>query len=450
MNDGTTRPTGKLPPTDWISWPETGAVMAALNAGGNQARFIGGCVRDGILKIPVTDIDIATPDRPGRVMELLADAAIKAYPTGIDHGTITAVIGERHFEVTTLRVDLENYGRHARVAFTDDWMADALRRDFTINTLSCTLAGDIYDPLGGLEDLGNRRVRFVGVAKDRIEEDVLRLLRFFRMQATYGVPPLDIDALAACRLLAPRLKELSVERVASELFRILLAPNPAETMLLMNGVRVLDHVLPEAVDFGKLRMLSWLETTAIRVDSVKPDGLRRLAAVLGSPEGSPKPNPAARLKLSNHQTSRLAMMIEPPFAPSWDMDPAAMRRALHGLGGDGFRDLTLLAWAAEMATEPRHPPERTEAWLALIEAADRWTPRRFPLTGRDALDLGMRPGPAVGRSLKLVESWWQAGDFRAGREQCLARLESVAGLTASTPGLAQRLADDHGGGDGDI
>ncbi len=431
MSDTDILPTGKIPPTDWLGWPETGAVMAALNAGGNPARFIGGCVRDSVLKLPVEDIDIATPEPPDRVMELLAAADISAYPTGIDHGTVTAVIGERHFEVTTLRVDLENYGRHARVAFTDNWYADALRRDFTINTLSCTIDGDIYDPLGGLEDLGQRRVRFVGVARDRIEEDVLRLLRFFRMQATYGIPPLDIDALAACRLLAPRLNELSAERVANELFRILQAPNPAETLLLMQGVRVLEHILPETVDVGRLRMLTWLETTAIKVDSVRPDRLRRLAAVLGPAKDNPDYDPARRLRLSNHDADRLAMMTRPRYTLSWDMDPAHRRRALHSLGGDGFRDLALLAWATEMAAEPRHPPERTEAWLKLIEAADRWIPRPFPLTGQDALDLGMAPGPQVGQALKLVETWWQAGDFQAGRDDCLARLEAVVGFTTS-------------------
>ncbi len=431
MSDTDTKPTGKIPPADWMAWPETRAVMAALNAGGNPARFIGGCVRDSILKRVVTDIDIATPELPERVIELLQAANIKAYPTGIDHGTITAVIGERHFEVTTLRIDLENYGRHAKVAFTDDWHADALRRDFTINTLSCTLDGDIYNPLGGMEDLGERRVRFVGVAKDRIEEDVLRLLRFFRMQATYGIPPLDIDALAACRLLAPRLKELSAERVSNELIRILQAPNPADTLLLMQGVRVLEQVLPEAVDFGRLRMLSWLETTAINIASVKPDPLRRLAAVLGSPKDNPEHDTAGRLRLSNHDTNRLAMMTEPRDTPSWDMDQGSIRRALNSLGSDSFRDLTLLAWTAEMAAEPRHPPERTDAWLALIEAADTWTPLHFPLAGQDALDLGMVPGPAVGENLKLVEAWWQAGDFEAGREGCLSRLNDIIKFTTS-------------------
>ncbi|HER25765.1 MAG TPA: CCA tRNA nucleotidyltransferase, partial [Rhodospirillales bacterium] len=398
-----------------------------------------GCVRDSILKMPVTDVDIATPDVPERVIELLEAAGIKVYPTGIDHGTITAVIGEHRFEVTTLRIDLENYGRHAKVAFTDDWVADALRRDFTINTLSCTVAGDIYDPIGGLEDLGDRRIKFVGVARDRIEEDILRLLRFFRMQAVYGRPPLDIDALAACRLLAPRLTELSAERISAELFRILAAPNPADTLLLMQGVRVLEHILPEAVDFGRLRMISWLKTTAIKVDSVEPDNLRRLAAVIGTSTDNPDHQTTGRLRLSNQDSNRLAALIAPPITPSWDMDQATIRRALHNLGADEFRDLTLLAWAAELAAEPRHPADRTDAWLALIDAADTWTTVRFPLSGQDALDLGMAPGPTIGQNLKLVESWWQAGDFRADHDQCLARLKDIVGFATSYRNLHKEL-----------
>ena len=184
--------------------PETRAVMAALTADGGEARFVGGCVRDAVVKRPVDDVDVATTSPPETVMDLLDKAGIKAVPTGIKHGTVSVFIGAKRMEITTLRVDVETDGRHARVAFTDDWTADAARRDFTINTLSCTMEGDIFDPFNGLEDLAYGRVRFVGRAQDRIEEDVLRLLRFFRFFGTYGLPPIDLDALAACRALAHR------------------------------------------------------------------------------------------------------------------------------------------------------------------------------------------------------------------------------------------------------
>ena len=192
--------------------PATRAVLVALTADGSDVRFVGGCVRDAVLRRPIRDIDIATHDPPERVMALLDAAGIKAVPTGIVHGTVTAVLGKAHFEITTLRRDVETYGRHARVEFTNDWTADAARRDFTINALFCRPDGLIFDPFDGLADLGAGRVRFVGNAMQRIDEDVLRLLRFFRFFAHYGRPPADIEALAACRRRRPNC--LSVRRAA--------------------------------------------------------------------------------------------------------------------------------------------------------------------------------------------------------------------------------------------
>ncbi|NQU56761.1 MAG: CCA tRNA nucleotidyltransferase [Rhodospirillales bacterium] len=424
MSEATLQPTGKLAPQAWMDTPETRALFAALQGDGKEARFIGGCVRNAVFGLPVKDIDIATPETPERVLELLHDANIRALPTGIDHGTITAIINGQHYEVTTLRIDVESHGRHATVAFTGDWMADALRRDLTINTLSCTLEGDIYDPLTGLDDLGQRWVRFVGRAKDRIEEDVLRLLRFFRFQATFGGTSIDREALAACRLLAPRLKELSAERVYGELFRILEAPNPADTLGLMKGERVLEHILPEAENFGRLRMLCWLETTAINVASVQPDPLRRLAATLPL-DASGHSALAVRLRLSNKQTVRLSMMSASADTPSPENDEQYRRKALFHLGADDFRDLVLLRWAAEMSTEPRHSPDRTEAWLGLLEAADTWTHPGFPIDGNDAITLGLAQGPGIGVALGAVEDWWCEGNFIADRNQCMERLKII-------------------------
>lgn len=426
MNKAPLTPTGKLPPQSWMTNPETKAIFTALQAGGKEARFIGGCVRNAVFGLPVKDIDIATPEPPQRVMELLEAAGIKAIPTGIEHGTVTAVIDSHHFEVTTLRIDVENHGRHATVAFTDDWIADALRRDFTINTLSCTPEGDIYDPLTGMDDLGQRWVRFVGLAKERIEEDILRLLRFFRFQATFGGQSMDRDAIAACRLFAPRLNELSAERIQSELFRILEAPNPSDTLILMKGERILEHVLPEAENFGRLRMMSWLETTAIKVASVKPDTLRRLAATLSSdPAGHA--DLAQRLRLSKRQTDRLALMTRGKFTPSPELSDKQRRLALYDFQADGFRDLVLLSWAEEMAVKPRRESQRTDEWLALIDAADIWQQPVFPIKGQDALDLGLEHGPAVGKILDDVKNWWRDGVFRADREQCLEQLKKKIG-----------------------
>ncbi len=419
-------PTGKIAPQPWITAPETVAVVEALAADGAEVRFVGGCVRDAVLQRPVEDIDIATPEPPERVIALLEKAGIKAIPTGIKHGTVTAVVGDARFEITTLRIDVETDGRRAKVAFTDDWTADAARRDFTINALSCTPAGDIYDPTGGLEDLGRGRVRFVGNAEKRIEEDVLRLLRFFRMYAVYGRPPPDTEALAACRALMPGLSRLSGERVRDEMFRILMAPDAADTVVLMRGEGVLEHVLPEAGNVGRLRMLTWLDTHAIKVDSVAPDPVRRLAALLDV-DATGAGSVAGRLRLSNQETERPVRVTPPPHQVTPEMDDHSLRHALNRAGADVVRDLLLLAWAGELAVTPRRRGKRIRAWLDILAAADAWTPVEFPLKGRDVTALGVPAGPRVGALLGAVESWWEDGDYRADRGACLEKLASLAG-----------------------
>ncbi len=419
--------TGRLPPQPWMSAPETRTVIDALTAEGADVRFIGGCVRDALAGRPVKDIDIATPDPPDRVLSLLTHKGVHAIPTGIDHGTITAVVGKAHFEVTTLRVDVETDGRRARVAYTDDWIVDATRRDFTINTFSCTLDGDVFDPFESLPDLAHGRVQFVGVAGQRIQEDALRILRFFRFQAHYGRPPPDAEALAACRYHAGLLSRLSGERVRGEILRILQATDPAEAFMLMHAHGVLAPILPEAGEqarnIGRLRVLAWLETRAIRVDGVAPDALRRLAAVLDT-DAQGASAVGHRLRLSNAQTARLVTMVAPPVALSPSMGSDARRRAFHRLGVDGARDLILMAMADERAVAPRGGGS-TELWLSLLEAAGAWTPVAFPLRGRDVLGLGLAPGPAVGAALKTVEAWWEAGGCRADRTACLERLKTT-------------------------
>ena len=409
-----------------MSAPQTTAVVDALTAGGAEVRFVGGCVRDALCGRPVHDIDIATTAAPERVVELLESAGLGVVPTGLDHGTVTAVSDGRPFEITTLRVDVETDGRRARVAFVDDWLADATRRDFTINALSSTLDGDVYDPFQGIDDLSRGLVRFVGIARERIEEDLLRLLRYFRFFAHYGRPPPDTAALAACRALAPELPRLSGERVRDEILRILAAPEPADVIVLMRGERVLEHVLPEAGDAGRLRMMSWLEGRALKLPSVSPDPLRRLAALLES-DATGAAAVAARLRLSNAETTRLTALAEGPGAFTDGLGEDDLRRALRKLGPELVRDLVLLDWAAVVAVNPRQPSTRTRAWTDILEAAEAWTPIDFPLKGRDALALGIPAGPEVGRLLSATEAWWDAGGCRDDRDACLAKLKALAG-----------------------
>ncbi len=427
MSDRGSEPTGKVSVQPWMAAAETVAVMAALTADGGEARFVGGCVRNALLKRPAQDIDIATVEPPERVIALLEAAAIRALPTGIEHGTVTAVVGDRHFEITTLRVDVETDGRHARVRFVDNWQTDAARRDFTINTLTCTANGDIYDPFNGIDDLAQGQVRFVGLAKERIEEDLLRVLRFFRFYASYGRPPADIDALAACRAAAPRLGELSGDRVRKELFRILLAPNPADTIVLMRGEKVLDTVLPEAGDVGRLRIMGWLETNAMRMDSVRPDALRRLAALLDT-RVEDTIEVARRLNLSNSDARRLAAIARPSFTVGLELDGPGRRRLLQHQDAKTVRDVALLTWAAARSIEPSRAAGQTEGWQMLLREAEDWTPHELPIDGDDVLALGIAPGPRIGELLDAVTEWWEDGDFAADRDACLAVLGQRAGI----------------------
>lgn len=429
-------PVGQLPPLDWLAWPETKALVAALTAEGGEVRFVGGCVRDSIAKRPVKDIDAATPMPPEEVIRLLEAAGLKAVPTGIDHGTVTAVADHRPFEVTTLRKDVETYGRHAKVEFTDDWIEDARRRDFTINAMSCSPDGAVYDPFEGMRDLAHGIIRFVGRADERIQEDYLRILRFFRFYADYGRPPADKHALTACRKHAASLASLSGERIQGELLRILLAPDPAGVCVLMRSVGVFDAILPEAGDVTRLRLMNWLSRRAVVMESVKPDAVRNLAALLDT-DGEGAAAIAARLRLSNRDTERLVNLSAPYWQPTVDTDPHDLERALHREGPEEVRDLALLAWCADLErTAPggdgddpaarRLPSQRTEAWLRILEACEAWQGVIFPLRGRDVLALGIPPGPKVGDLLSRVEIWWEDGRFRADREACLAQLKAVA------------------------
>jgi len=413
---------GQLSPQPWMEWPQTRAVLAALTAGGSEVRFVGGCVRDALLHLPSKDIDIATPEVPERVVALLNAAGIKAVPTGIAHGTVTAVVGEgaeqRTFEITTLRRDVATDGRHAEVEWTTDWAADAARRDFTINAMSATPDGAVYDYFDGLEHLHHGRIVFVGRAMSRIREDYLRILRFFRFYARFGRPPINREGLKACQALADGLDGLSGERVRAELFRILETNAAADVLLEMRGERVLQHVLPEATDVGRLRQMIFLETRGLRMDGLKADPLRRLAAVVG--DGADAATLAQRLKLSTREADRLAVMTDVSVRPWPTMGTVERQGLLRRVGREAVRDRALLLWSGQRALEGRTDSRNTAAWVSLLEDAANLAVPAFPLRGRDLLELGMTPGPHLGAVLHELESWWETAAYVPDREAVLA------------------------------
>ncbi len=413
--------TGKLPPVDWLNAPETRTLTNALTANGSEIRFVGGCVRDAIRHKNAKDIDIATPDHPEQVIKLLNQAHIQVIPTGLKHGTVTAVVNGKHFEVTTLRIDLETDGRHAKVGFTDDWLEDAKRRDFTINALSADLQGNVFDPFSGFWDLAHGVIRFIGSAHDRVAEDYLRILRYFRFYGTMGRPPIDSEAIAACRAYAKHLPELSGERIQGELLKILSVSDPAEILVKMKGAEVLDKILPEADDPGLLRMVNWLATRAVVIDGVEPDPIRHLAAAIC--ETAPDIMAlAGRLKLSNQDRDRLQLICNPPVLVSPDMGELAENKALRKFGTARILDFILLEWAREMYAASNLPSERKQGWIRMLERVTQWSSPVFPLTGRDVMALGVDAGPRVGTLLSAVETWWESHGYEPSRQDCLNRL----------------------------
>ncbi|MEQ8696905.1 MAG: CCA tRNA nucleotidyltransferase [Bauldia litoralis] len=386
-------------------------VFEALGAGGADVRFVGGCVRDAVLKRRVNDIDIGTPDPPPKVVERLGAAGIKVVPTGIDHGTVTAIVDHTPFEITSLRRDVETDGRRAVVAYTADWSEDAARRDFTMNAMSCRPDGTLYDYFGGVGDVEAGRVRFVGDPETRIREDVLRILRFYRFHAHYGIGEPDAAARAGCRDLAHLLPDLSAERVRNETLRILAATAPHTVLRLMRADGVLAHYFPEERDFETLGRLVPLE-----VRFASPDPLRRLAAALG-----PEADPAAiaqRFKLSRAERTRLVDILAHRDRFSPDDDPCELRRRFHVRGAEAWADAALLWWAAEGRDD-------TGALARILDEARAWTPKTLPVAGADAKALGLSAGPQLGEALKAVEAWWIEQDFEPGRDALLERLRAA-------------------------
>ena len=403
-------PVDNVAPTPWMTAPGARAVLDALAAEGAAVRFVGGAVRDALLGRDVADIDLGTPDPPERVMELLERAGIRSVPTGIAHGTVTALAGDKRYEITTLRRDLRTDGRHAEVAFTDDWRADAARRDFTINAMSCTAAGMLHDYFGGRRDLEAGRVRFVGDAAARIAEDRLRLLRFFRFHAWYGAGAPDAAALAACAAAARTVRVLSGERVRGEMLKLLAAADPVPALAAMRDAGVLAEVLPEAPGTGCLADLVAVEARA----GFDTDPIRRLASLVSGAAAAGVV--ADRWRLAREDAARLAALAAPPVALASGLDRHTRRRALYRLGRTRFRDLVLLAWAAR---------GEGGAFRAMLETADEWEEPRLPVRGADALALGVEAGPAVGRLLTAVEAWWIARDFAPDRAAALERLAAL-------------------------
>jgi poly(A) polymerase len=384
----------------WLDGGPLPRLLAVLDSDGEEARIVGGAVRNALLGLPVAEIDVATTAPPEDVVRRVAAAGFKPVPTGIEHGTITVVIDKHPFEVTTLRRDIETYGRHAKVAFGRDWKADAERRDFTMNALSATRDGAIHDYVGGLADLAARRVRFIGDPAMRIAEDYLRILRFFRFHAAYAEGHPDAAGLAACIAGRDGLDQLSRERVRMELIKLLVAVRATPTLAAMSESGLLLRVI------GGVSYLAAFENMAKveKAVGIAPDPVQRLAA-LGVAVVEDAERLAEKLRLSNAEQERLVSMAEGWRRISSILSEQAACALLYRLGPVAFTDHALLGWARSQASA------HDAAWHALATLPQRWAVPEFPLKAADFIRRGIAKGPALGEAMREAEKAWIAAGF---------------------------------------
>jgi poly(A) polymerase len=383
----------------WLKEPRLQEVMRVITAAGGEVRVAGGAVRNSLLGEPISDVDLATTLLPEDVVRACKAAGFKVVPTGIEHGTVTVVNRYMPFEVTTLRRDVETDGRRAVVAFTNDWAEDAHRRDFTINAMYCDIDGKGYDFTTGYKDILRKRVRFVGLADERIKEDYLRILRFFRFHARYGKGSPCPVGLAACAKLKSGLKKISAERLRQEMFKLLIAPRAVETLKVMAATGILKVILPHSEEWRVVDRLPFDAVLRLFVLAKNPDDLKE------------------RLRLSNDEALRIAHLgAAPELSPK--LRDAEQRMMLFHMGGESWRDVVLVAWAKSRAKLD------DAKWQAVLELPQRWPVPKFPVMGKDLIAAGVASGPAMGEQLQALEDWWVASDFVPTREDLLLRIEN--------------------------
>jgi poly(A) polymerase len=395
-------------------------VLALLNSDGGEARIVGGAVRNSLMGLPVSDMDIATTLPPEAVVQRAGQAGLKCVPTGLKHGTVTLVVDGKPFEVTTLRRDLETDGRHARVEFTDDWKADAERRDLTINALYADKDGLVHDYVGGLQDIETATIRFIGSAAQRIEEDHLRILRFFRFFAFYGRGRPDADGLKASAAARKSVAFLSAERVWAELRKLLSAEDPFRALLWMRTAGVLTEVLPETEKWGidaipaLIRAegkFDWNADPMLRLAAIVPPVAERLKAM------------ADRLKMSGTERKYLQQFSEFPDVPE-TLSDRQFRRMLYEQGRDGAvarLRLSVASWVGK-GDDDIEALRRLGFLRKLLAAAETWEKPTFPVKGADLIEMGFQPGPDVGSALSQLEERWIESDFEKSRADLIATL----------------------------
>ena len=414
----------RLSDAPWLTAGALPRLLGVLDCDGEEARTVGGAVRNALLGMSIAEVDVATTAVPEEVIKRVTAAGFKHVPTGIEHGTVTVIIDKHPFEVTTLRKDVETYGRHAKVEFGRDWRADAERRDFTINALSVSADGTVYDYVGGLDDLPDRRVRFIGDAEKRIAEDFLRILRFFRIHAAYGrgEHP-DPAGLVACIQGRDGLDQLSRERVRMEMMKLVVAPHAVPTLISMTDAGLLLRVLGGVSYLGSFENMAKVEAAI----GAEPNAVRRLGALaVAVPEDADRL--WLRLRLANSEHERLASMGESWGRISPLFGERAAKALLYRLRPQQFTDRVLLGWARSQASA------NDAEWHALATLSQRWTAPVFPLKAADFMKRGVVQGPALGAAIAAAEQAWIAAGFPGDQ----AALDAIADEITRTPASPQQ------------
>jgi poly(A) polymerase len=401
---------------DWLQWPQTRKLVAAFAKKDAPLRFVGGAVRDALLGKPVQDVDAATPLPPEAVIALLDKARIKTVPTGIAHGTVTAIIDGKPFEITTLRRDTACDGRHAEVAFTGDWQEDAARRDFTMNALYLSPQGEFFDYFAGGEDAQAGQVRFIGDPAGRIAEDFLRILRFFRFHAWYGKGEADAAALDACAAAAEGMDTLSGERIQAELLKLLAAPSPSHSLQLMQQRQLLQHML--GFELRDCDMFTRFEAIEALTGIVLPAAIKLAGFLFAIGAHMTREEVleimSQRLRLSTQMLRDLQIFARHHKTIHPALKEAAQKRALRHLGKQHFIWLAVINWAAgKDSIDAGHP------YIDMLTLAEQWQPPEFPVNGRDLIRLGMKPGEEMGALLRELEDEWEDSDYTLTREALL-------------------------------
>ncbi|QNQ63027.1 CCA tRNA nucleotidyltransferase [Brucella sp. 6810] len=406
---------------DWLNAKPLQALFKALNRDGGEARVVGGAVRNTLLGTGVSDVDLATTHLPEETVRLASEAGFKPVPTGMEHGTITVVVQGHPFEVTTLRRDIETNGRHAKVAFGTDWKADAERRDFTINALYVTADGTVIDQVGGLADIETRTLRFIGDAEQRIREDYLRILRFFRFFAWYGSGRPEAEGLRASARLKDGIAQLSAERIWSEMKKLLGAPDPSRALLWMRQAGVLNLVLPESEKWGIDAIhglvrtqsdLGWQADPLLRLESLVPPDAVRMEEL------------GKRMKMSNAERARLEAWARAD-AVKPGLSEQALKKAIYRGSKQALLDRIRLAYAAarQEAVGSDEAMICAGGFARLLDAAEHYDAPVFPVTGGDLLARGIEKGPGLGETLRSLETLWIDSGFSLDRSALLDKLD---------------------------